>query len=735
MKMLFLALPIPLFALAVIGLRDLPRTWEQWKGHLKPVLLLFGLGAYVANPFLAGTGMGTGEAFNYSLAIADGVTQFRAGEIPVLVGQTEYAFNGRIHPLRTAPYYVYAACVLDSLTLRTLSFWELQSLLLTLSLIGSAFSCYAALHYLVGASRRFSLWGTALWMLSPAVLAVTYSMDLFMTVTTLPFAPLAIGANLRSFQEKSVRVYLLMGVALALTWLCHPPIALWVSASTVVLQAAAWLSQRPSLRTFGSLGAGVAAAAGLVAFGFASTLTMQGGGGLLNHQDISPMFVELQRVFPAALLPVSQRADQLSDFQLGYVGWAVLLLLALAAVLLRRLPLIVVTILCAFYLVLTLPVGGLTPWLWTHIPGVFANLTNIWPMQRLYLVTLLLLVLAAGYLGTYAEAWTAKSKLRGRVLLVLLALAVGWNAWQAQPYLDRGNMFLKGRIASEDLHRSENLDTTIISYAMLGVPSYFTYGVVDATRWFRILAEDGRTEKANNWTVPDPGPVRATGTFRPVRGGSSEEVPLGPAIKIRPGKRYLLDFQFHNPAIRTLLVIAGERFYRQYSLPSSNTASGFGTQPGNDHRLPLWTTYPSGEELRLRLAGANVGKQLAGAFADFKLFEVEEARLPVRVERLFPMTGSVDMTQAGWVETPRRFIPGYQAWVDGAAAETQRSPEGAVMFKVPPGSHRFELRYPGPAALRAAFWLSASTAVLLLLSGAGLSLRYAVARLKTLRRT
>src|SRR6185312_13428152 len=95
---------------------------------------LFSLGLVAAEPFLTHRAVGTGEAYNYSLALHDGLIQIRSGEIPPLVGQTEYAFNGRIHPLRNAPYLFYLAAGLDEATFHRLGAWELQNLSLAFSL-------------------------------------------------------------------------------------------------------------------------------------------------------------------------------------------------------------------------------------------------------------------------------------------------------------------------------------------------------------------------------------------------------------------------------------------------------------------------------------------------------------------------------------------------------------------------------------------------------------------------
>ncbi len=115
-----------------------------------PLLVLFSVGIYAAEPFLRGTFVGTGEAYNYGLSVADAVTQARSGVFPVLVGQTEFAFNGRIHPLRTAPWYCCAACILDFATFHSLNFWQLQDAILTLSIVATAFTAYGRLALVGG---------------------------------------------------------------------------------------------------------------------------------------------------------------------------------------------------------------------------------------------------------------------------------------------------------------------------------------------------------------------------------------------------------------------------------------------------------------------------------------------------------------------------------------------------------------------------------------------------------
>jgi hypothetical protein len=114
-----------------------------------------------------------------------------------------------------------------------------------------------------------------------------------------------------------------------------------------------------------------------------------------------------------------------------------------------------------------------------------------------------------------------------------------------------------------------------------------------------------------------------------------------------------------------------------------------------------------------------VGMKESGPFADFELREVDPKSFPVELVKLVPLSGRVRSKEAAWLETPRRFIPGYAASVDGHKARVGDSPEGSVMIEIPAGEHDFRLRYPGSTLLLAAFWTSFSTGCLLALGALG----------------
>ena len=119
-------------------------------------------------------------------------------------------------------------------------------------------------------------------------------------------------------------------------------------------------------------------------------------GGPLEHREKIAEFV--RGVFPGMLQPLSDRARELSDVQLGYGLWAVLACAVLAAGAKRSRELRVLLAGAAGFLVLLLPLPGLNSFLWGLMPAEVVRVTYYWPMQRFYLI-LAALIAACGQIA------------------------------------------------------------------------------------------------------------------------------------------------------------------------------------------------------------------------------------------------------------------------------------------------------------------------------------------------
>jgi hypothetical protein len=99
---------------------------------------------------------------------------------------------------------------------------------------------------------------------------------------------------------------------------------------------------------------------------------------------------------------------------------------------------------------------------------------------------------------------------------------------------------------------------------------------------------------------------------------------------------------------------------------------------------------------------------------------VDLASLPVQVESSFPLRLTVEAPDDDTlVSTPRGFISGYEATVNGHPARPAKSAAGQVMVAVPKGRSQVALRYVGAPELYRAFWISAGAWLLLLVFALG----------------
>lgn len=675
---------------------------------------LLAVGLFAASPFLPDRMLGSSEAYNYSLSVGDAVTQMRAGIMPPLAGQTVYAFNGRIHPLRNAPYLHYLAYALDVATRHRLPPWRLETLSLTLSLIGAVFACYLGLRWGTACPRPAAFVLAALYGLSAPLLCAAYTYDMYMTVHAAVFVPLAIGACFRGCLRPSFSADAWLAAALAGAWLAHPPVALWLTCAVVLIRLVAFACA-PSWRTLASGTCAALLAAALASFVFVSTASLgfpiaglTGGEGWRGSSGI--IYGNVRSFFPGSLLPVSPSADLPGDLQLGYVPWALLLITAAGMVRadwrLRaergavRSTAAGTAAAASLLLLLMIPVPGITRLLWYHMPPAALSLTNIWPNQRIYLVALPLILFGAAWV--LPRAFSSARPPRWTLALGA-ALALAWTGFEASHFIARGR---GDRWSADDTlsrYRPSNIDLTITSYAFILTPPTFTYGVADPQTEFRLL-RGGTDELAST--------IGAGLATAPVVDRGS--LPFGgfAPITLKPGKRYLLTFAFRRPREEGTLQLLGPLLLRRYALPSAGGPRGFGMLPGQRSTLAVWTDGDTPERVEVSFSGpapkAEGGQR--PVFADYTLQEIDPARLPVRFEGYLPLRLGVDSPELGCtVETAARYLPGYEATVNGRRASVQCSPDGQVMVPVPKGESEVEILYKGPLSARIAFWFCAGS--------------------------
>jgi hypothetical protein len=87
------------------------------------------------------------------------------------------------------------------------------------------------------------------------------------------------------------------------------------------------------------------------------------------------------------------------------------------------------------------------------------------------------------------------------------------------------------------------------------------------------------------------------------------------------------------------------------------------------------------------------------------------------MDSLHPYKITVQTKTDSWLETPKIFLPGYDAEINGRRVPVERSPDGLVMIAVPAGQHQVSLNYVASPALRAGFWIMILSGFSLILFG------------------
>jgi hypothetical protein len=682
---------------------------------------------WLSHAYLAPRLIGTGDALWYHHLLSDAVIQFRAGVFPVFVGQSDYSFNGAVYPLRAAPYHQYFAGFLDFITFQTLGSFALQHLAIVLSFFGGAFVAYSVLVW-IAPYRRWSAGALAiLYVMCPGVAGLFYAQDLYMSGMTLPWVPLVFAALVKSFDDDGLFPLAVLAAGLAMLWWAHTPIALWATFIASFGQLVRIAAIRLDAKGAFSLGLAALVFCLLAAYPVISFFLLRSPGEtivpyIMNREELLKVISDS---FPGSVMPIDLAAPNISFLQLGYGLWAALIVSIGAWLVRPRLYAVGVLLISALFLLgLVFPVPGTTRALWIHFPETLVGMTLYWPMQRFYILIAAAVVVCAQRL---LREFSLEKKAIREVFLVGLVLALVWSTYEASKLVDKALIKTDVVEDSRIWDLPENVAVQRHTYGLFPRrPAYFTHGVVDPRMESHLLDAKSMEVVASDYDVAKDRTPQ--GEFQGTIDANPGILNLDPAFTLLPGEHYLLTFQFSHPDTTGVLQIRGERFYREYLLPVSGEAKSFGSGSENEKSIAVWTSGSVAESIHLRFipTGEHETPDNYMPFAKYDLQKIDVNALPIHVTSLIPYVATVHSSQSALLETPRMFIPGYGATVNGAPVPVQKSQEGLVAFPVPEGTSQVELRYVGSTALHVAFWTSFTGWLVVVL----LFVRWAVTRLR-----
>lgn len=683
------------------------------------------LGAYalwLVHPFATIVTQGSGDGAWYANTVADVLAQTHAGTFPVFVGQSEFLFNGGIYPLRLAPLLQHYAMLADLLTLGTLQASAVLNLVLILTFLAGCAITYTMLASLIPDLRWGAAGLTMLYLGCPGVLALVYSSDLYMTWTTLPWLPVAYCGCARSFRDRGIRPFGEMVLGLAPLWWGHAPVALWSTLVVGLIQLFRLARQPLRLLDWRILAGAAGAFALLALYPLVSVLAVPlepGTPNIVYQASPGSIVYFLNEAFPGMLLPLSRQLRSLADFQ---SGWAILLLIAATATTAWRLRLRLLEFWCVagaalVLLFLLVPIPGVSLAIWTFIPGFIRNPTGTWPMQRFYVI------IAVCAIFSTASFSKALSEIRGRRshrIGWLLLAAIIWTTFEADVYVANARRIQASYAQVQSQRLPENNVLTRYSYLVFSKPpAYFSHGTVDPLLEQRLLARGSlQVLLSNTGSITSPsgiGRLLGSGILSSRRLGEGTDWHLEPEFRLEPQRRYVLDFDFLQPDAKGVLVIGGHTLSRVYELPRHGEELAFGSGAAASKSLPLFTSSSTAGTIQLRfiLSETPASRDLS-AFARYRWLEYSPEDLPIRVNGWIPYDARVNSPTPAWLETPRMFQQGYRARVDGREVVPAKSPQGLVMFPVPPGESHVTLIYRPPLLLGSTYFISLSAFVIVL---------------------
>lgn len=688
-------------------------------------VVLYAVGSYTTDQFQGG-----GDALWYYTLMADAVQQARAGVFPVSVGQTNASWNG--YPTALLPGFLYTGLAIDVVTGRRLSAVQVQQLVGVWGLWAGAVSAYYCLRSLLPARRWLAAALACVYVCSPALMALLTAGDMYPGLSTAPYFPLLLHGLIRGARRGDAVGVAFVGAALALLWMCHAGIALWCSTGTAlflaghaVLSGHFWRTSRFSL---------FAAALFLVLsswyFGTVFSLGIHRAHTFNQYQPGGPT-VFTGAAFGDALAGIVERAAPkwyrplptvFDDYAAQQFGYTVLALLGFAAVAATRVRSLELRLLVAGGLVLlmaVLPIPRYTWFFWAHLPRPFLVTENC-PTARfgvilggitVFAVALVVERLSGGGGASLCLRRTAPGGAARRYALparwVCAAGAVAVAVGVAYSLSEIGTIrawVIPGRPAGQagPLVRPENQPLSVFNWLTFKDPrTDGVRNVKDLYLYDRVLAKDGSVLASNGDTAergaPAPFAAERSVTAAPDDGPR----PLV-RFRVEPGRHYLLT------------VRADPRNADYWFRVAGGTLGHVHRPPFNGMRpqavvIPVWTTAAEPQDVCVSVAcarGYDPGPTAVRAEV-VSLVAFDQEALPVRVRSLMPYTATLRADRPADLETHRQFVPGYEAWVNGARVEPARAANGMLQVPLVAGENEVKLVYRGPPLSRAALVVSA----------------------------
>jgi hypothetical protein len=673
---------------------------------------LMGIAIALMYPFLHPTFVGAGDAADYFRMFADFIEQHRSGIWEIFVGKTAFAFEGTVHTTRTSPMFYHVGVFLDLLSFQSLDHLVLEKITLLAFFCAAGFGFYLCCVRGLGMRPLPALLTAGLYLSAPGILAPIYFSDMYATFTALAFLPLFLTAIIL-LGDNSDRhgIWILLGVGSGgLLW-THPPMAIWAHLAAffcLIVNWRKWTTVNP--RRLWHL----IPIAFILAYPIVSTFRL-GSSSVVNPKEIAGLMRQRYQEYPSPwthLFWVSSRAYGPISFKDWSLSWVLgapvvtlsLVVLGLCQSVRRIWPLLLSIV------ILVLLVNGIIPSaarvLWNMIPDVVVRITLFWPLQRFNPIVICSFLLCfAALLPTLEEKLQARisRKIIGIVMGTFLALSL-LLAWQMEKVPTEET---QSPAATREFVKSDNIVIPTSNYEFMnqGLPfHYITTGRSDPLSEIRLhdIANYSRVIDIFSLRHPlAPENIRALIYNR-------FNTPICAKIVIPAKTMAVLTFEDLPPNLKGTLELRANGVSWTYTLPyrADGGDMAFGAGDARRHSLLVRNSDPTEKVLEFYFwPQADLQKQRI-SLGRLTSYTVAASNHYFSLDNLMPLEINLDAPYPVVVETPRIFLNGYAATVDGQNAAVFKSPQGLVAVSVDKGSHRLQVAFEADSLLKWSYRLA-----------------------------
>ena len=344
----------------------------------------------------------------------------------------------------SAPLYYLAGIFLDLITFNRLNYIYIQHLII---IFGAIFSAIFMFYSLIKINPELKIEAaliSILYITSPGLASLMFYMDSYYAFLAVTFIPLVLISLFLINKVNSYKSYLLFSISLALTWMAHPPIALWTTIVSLPFVFFLIFESHKRLKFFifsGLIFIGLILWQ-LVAISNFSTLTP------FSAYEYTKLLNEIQTVLAnsarESLYPLNTATKSYFWFQLGYGLWVFLILGLLIFIRKPKFNFFFLLIFSSLFLIILLMPNPIGTWIWHQLPKSIVTITNFYPNARIYSV----LAALASFITFFVIDIISKKKssLLLFLLKAILVATVVWSTYQTTFLMNKAIQQTEGHI-------------------------------------------------------------------------------------------------------------------------------------------------------------------------------------------------------------------------------------------------------------------------------------------------